>query len=84
MISRQEIKMHQVLLRKKIIDLCFEGMICSLHNELWVAQNPLCKLAAGAFIVQLNAMVWQLSVLKVFAERPRTLINRPKKSNSSY
>ena len=69
MISRREIKMQQVLLRmhltqKKIIYLCFEGMICSLHDELWAAQNLLCKLAAGTFNVQLNAMVWQLSVFR--------------------
>ena len=32
---------------------------------------------------QLSAMVWKLSALEVLAERPRTSVNRPQKSNSS-
>ena len=84
MISRRESLVKNTPYPEKIIYLCFEGMICSLHDQLWAAQNLLCKLASGTFNVQLNAMVWQLSVLEVFAERPSTSVNRPQKSNLSY
>ena len=61
MISRRESLVKNTPYPEKIIYLCFEGMICSLHDQLWAAQNLLCKLAAGTFNVQLKVARYSFS-----------------------